>query len=117
MDSVNKAAIVWSIAIASVAVGIAMLGNELDLISAQSTDPQLNLPDGYWFVTASVTPIPAEIKFLDTGAFEVTVKDEYGNVSETHVGEYVFDEANHTLEMELGSTVVLLSLFDAERDS
>jgi hypothetical protein len=117
MDSVNKAAIVWSIAIVSIAVGITMYGNELETISSQSADPQLNLLDGYWFVTASPTPVPAEIKFLDNGAFEVTVKDESGNVTQTYVGAYVLDEVNHTLEMELGSTVILLSLYDVDRDS
>ena len=117
MDSVNKAAIVWSIAIVSISVGIAMLGNESETISVQSTDPQLNLLDGYWFVTASATPIPAEIKFLDSGTFEVTVKDESGNVNETYVGEYMLDEVNRTLEMELGSTIVLLSLYDMEQNS
>lgn len=117
MDSVNKAAIVWSIAIVSVAVGIAMHSNESEIISTHSADPQLNLLDGYWFVTASATPIPAEIKFLDNGAFEVTVKDESGNVTETYVGAYVLDEVNHTLEMELGSNLVLLSLYDVKQDS
>ncbi|MCV0366371.1 MAG: hypothetical protein K5798_03775 [Nitrosopumilus sp.] len=116
MDSVNKAAIVWSIAIMSVAVGIAMYGNESKTISDQN-DLQLNLLDGYWFVTASPTPVPAEIKFLDNGTFEVTVKDESGNVNETYVGVYTLDENHHTLEMELGSTVALLSLYDIERNS
>ena len=117
MDFVNKAAIVWSIAIVSFAVGIAMHGNGSEIISVPNKDLQLNLLDGYWFVTASPTPIPAEIKYLDNGTFKVTVKDEFGNVTETYVGVYVLDERNHTLEMELGSTVVLLSLYDVEQNS
>lgn len=117
MDSVNKAAIVWSIAIVSIAVGITVHGNESEIASSQSTRPQLNLLDGYWFVTASATPVPAEIKFSDNNTFVVTVKDEFGNVNETYVGTYVLDVVNSTLEMELGSTVVLLSLYDVTWDS
>lgn len=101
----------------SVAVGIAMQGNESEIISSHNTELRLNLLDGYWFVTASPTPVPAEIKFLDNGTFDVTVKDEFGNVNETYVGTYVLDVTNHTLEMELGSNVVLLSLYDVKRDS
>ena len=78
---------------------------------------KLNLLDGYWFATATATTIPAEIKFLDDGTFVVTVRNEKADVDETHVGYYDLDMDNRTLEMELGSTVVKLSLYDVQRDS
>ena len=119
MDSINKAAIIWSILIVFVAVGIAMFGNESEHSSVQNSimNPYLNLLDGYWFVTASATPIPAEIKFLDDGTFVVTVKDESDNVKETYIGTYTLDVTNYTLEMDLNSTVVILSLYDVQTNS
>ena len=77
----------------------------------------LNLLDGYWFTTATPTPTPAEIKFLDDGTFTVTVRDENGDVKETYVGTYQLDMPNHTLEMDLNSTVIKLSLYHIKRDS
>ena len=78
---------------------------------------QLELLDGYWFTTATPTPIPAEIKFLDDGTFTVTVRDDEGNVDETYVGTYELDMVHRTLEMDLNSTIVKLSLYDVQRDS
>jgi DeoR/GlpR family transcriptional regulator of sugar metabolism len=96
-----------------------MFGNESEHSSVQNSimNPYLNLLDGYWFVTASITQIPAEIKFLDDGTFVVTVKDESDNVKETYIGTYTLDVTNHTLEMDLNSTVVMLSLYDVQTNS
>ena len=78
---------------------------------------QLELLDGYWFTTATPTPIPAEIKFLDDGTFTVTVRDGEGNVNETYVGTYELDMVHRTLELDLNSTIGKLSLYDVQRDS
>lgn len=79
--------------------------------------PQLNLLGGYWFATATATPIPAEIEFLDDGTFVVTVRNEKGKVDETHVGYYELDMANRKLEMKISSEVIKLSLYDVQIDS
>lgn len=118
MISINKVAIIWTILIVFVVV-ITVFGNASEYISVQNLimHPHLNLLDGYWFTTATATSIPAEIKFLDDDTFVVTVKDEYGNVSETYIGTYTLDMINHTLEMDLNSTVVMLSLYDVQTNS
>jgi len=119
MISIDKAAIIWSIVIAFVAVGIAMFGNASEYTSVQNSmmSTHLNLLDGYWFTTVTATPIPAEIKFLSDGTFVVTVKDESENVKETYVGAYILDMINRTLEMDLNSTVIILSLYDVQTNS
>jgi len=76
----------------------------------------MNLLDGYWFTTATPTPIPAEIKFLDDGTFVVTVKDVDVNENETYVGIYELDMVNRTLEMDLNSTVVKISLYEIQNN-
>ena len=78
---------------------------------------QLNLLDGYWFTTATPTPTPAEINFLNDGTFVVTVRDNDGNVGDTYVGDYTLDMDDRTLEMDLNSTVIKLSLYNIQRDS
>lgn len=119
MISINNVAIIWTVLIVFVVVMIAMFGNTSEYISVYNLimHHHLNLLDGYWFTTATATPIPAEIKFLDDGTFVVTVKDEYGNVSETYVGTYTLDVVNRTLEMDLNSTVIVLSLYDVQINS
>ena len=77
----------------------------------------LNLLDGYWFTTATPTPTPAEINFLNDGTFVVTVRDKDGNVNETYVGYYTLDMDNRILEMDLNSTVITLYLYNIQRDS
>lgn len=94
-----------------------VISSEYNLFQNTILSLQLNLLDGYWFTTATPTPIPAEINFLDDGTFVVTVRDEDGNVDETYVGYYLLDMVNRTLEMDLNSTVVKLSLYDIQRDS
>ena len=47
----------------------------------------------------------------------MTVRDGEGNVDETYVGTYELDMIRRTLEMDLNSTVVKLSLYDIQRDS
>ena len=78
---------------------------------------KLNLLDGYWFTTATPTPTPAEINFLNDGTFVVTVRDKDGNVGETYVGYYTLDMDKRTLEMDLNSIVIKLSLYNIQRDS
>ena len=77
----------------------------------------MELLDGSWFTTATPTPVPAEIKFPDDGTFVVTVRDKEGNIDETYVGTYDLDMTRRTLEMDLNSTVIKLSLYDVQRDS
>ena len=111
--------IIISVALFFVIIGIVLFtfSSDHNLFQNSLLYTKLNLLDGYWFTTATPTPIPAEIKFLDDGTFVVTVRDENGDVDETYVGTYELDMAYRTLEMDLNSTVVKLSLYDVQRDS
>ena len=112
------------ITIISIALFFAIIGiilanssSNYNIIQNSLLHPKLNLLDGYRFTTATPTPTPAEIKFLEDGTFVVTVRDENGNVDETYIGTYELDMVNRTLEMDLNSTVVKLSLYDVQRDA
>ena len=94
-----------------------VISSEYDFFQNTSLPIHLNLLDGYWFTTATPTPTPAEINFLDDGTFVVTVRDKEGNVNETYVGHYTLNMNNRTLEMDLNSTVIRLSLYDIQKDS
>ena len=110
---------ITSVSLFFVITGVVLVtfSSDYDLVQNSLLYPKLNLLDGYWFTTATPTPVPAEIKFHDDGTFDVTVRDENGDVDETYVGTYDLDMANRTLEMDLNSTVVKLSLYDVQGDS
>jgi len=109
--------IIISVSLFFAVIGIVFVTSEYNIFQNTILSPQLELLDGYWFATATPTPVPAEIKFLDDGTFVVTVRDGNGDVDETYVGTYNLNMANHTLEMDLNSTVVTLSLYHIQRDS
>ena len=109
-----------SVALFSAVIGVVLATSSSDYNLIQNLlYPKINLLDGYWFTTATSTSIPAEIKFIDDGTVVVTVRNEDGDgdVDETYVGTYQLDMANRTLEMDLNSTVIKLSLYDVQRDS
>ncbi|QMU55026.1 MAG: hypothetical protein GKS07_09135 [Nitrosopumilus sp.] len=106
-----------SVVLFSVVLGIIFVSTSGYMIQNSFLYANLNLLDGYWFTTATPTPTPSEIKFLDDGTFVVTVRNEEGDVNETYVGTYELDMDNRTLKMDLNSTVVKLSLYDVQRDS
>ena len=109
--------IIISAVLFSAVLGIIFASTSGYIVQNSFLYPNLNLLDGYWFTTATPTPIPAEIKFLYDSTFVVTVRNEEGDVNETYVGTYELDMTNRTLEMDLNSTVVKLSLYDVQRDS
>ena len=104
--------IIIPVALFSVIVGIVLVASSDYDLFQNLLYPELNLLDGYWFTTATPTPIPTEIKFRDNGTFVVTIRYENGDVDETYVGTYDLDMADRTLEMDLNSTVIKLSLYD-----
>lgn len=110
--------VIISVSLFFAVIGIVFItSSEYNIFQNTILSTQLELLDGYWFTTATPTPIPAEIKFLDDGTFVVTVRDEEKNIDETYVGTYELDMISRTLEMDLNSTVVRLSLYDVQRDS
>ena len=98
-------------------IGIVFATSEYNFFQNTILTTHLELLDGYWFTTATPTPIPAEIRFLDDGTFTVTVRDEKGSIDKTYVGTYELDMTSRTLEMDLNSTIVKLSLYHVQRDS
>ena len=114
----NRLLVIISASLFFTVIGIVFVtSSEYNVFQNTILSTQLELLDGYWFTTATATSIPAEIKFLDDGTFVVTVRDEIGNISETYVGTYELDMTNRSLEMDLNSTVVQLSLYEIQNNS